>query len=216
MLLPRQQVLLVEGTDDLHVVSHLCEHHNLPEEFRIEDGGGIPRLFESLDIRLSRGSDLQRVGLILDADENVINRWRTVRNILIKAGYNSVPETPDPNGTIIEQEGWPVVGVWLMPDNTVPGTLEDFIGSLVPSDDVLREYAVTCVDQLPERRFLDAHKSKAVVHTWLAWQEKPWLPMGTAIKARYLQAEAPAVQQLIAWLRRLFPPNLEESQPTPP
>ncbi|MGH9822270.1 MAG: DUF3226 domain-containing protein [Blastocatellia bacterium] len=45
---------------------------------------------------------------------------------------------------------------------------------------------------------------KAHIHTWLAWQEKPGLPLGLAITFRYLNPDAPSAQQLVAWVRRLF------------
>jgi hypothetical protein len=35
-------------------------------------------------------------------------------------------------------------------------------------------------------------------------QEEPEKPMGQAITARYLDADAPHVQELIAWIRKLF------------
>lgn len=53
-------------------------------------------------------------------------------------------------------------------------------------------------------RFPPAHKIKARLHTWLAWQEEPGKPMGLSITARYLDADALHAQQLIKWLRQLF------------
>lgn len=66
-----------------------------------------------------------------------------------------VPPDPDPGGTIIEQADQPVVGIWLMPDNQLPGMLEDFIAFLVSEDDVLWGQAEHCLRQIPEqeRRF---------------------------------------------------------------
>lgn len=49
-----------------------------------------------------------------------------------------------------------------------------------------------------------AHQPKAHIHTWLAWQEEPGTPMGLAITKRYLNADAPYVQQLMDWISRLF------------
>jgi len=55
-----------------------------------------------------------------------------------------------------------------------------------------------------ERRFSDLAKPKAVIHTWLAWQEEPGKPLGTAITAKYLDAGVPEVNDFINWLRQLF------------
>jgi hypothetical protein len=62
------------------------------------------------------------------------------------------------------------------------------------------------VDEIPveERRFAAVHSVKALIHTWLAWQDDPGTPLGQAITKRYFDADAPHVDQLLAWLTRLF------------
>ncbi len=45
------------------------------------------------------------------------------------------------------------------------------------------------------------------MRTWLAWQEEPGKPFGTAITARYLDADAPPAKALVDWMRRLFIPD---------
>ncbi|MCI0697091.1 hypothetical protein L0337_34435 [candidate division KSB1 bacterium] len=93
-----------------------------------------------------------------------------------------------------------------MPENTVPGMLENFVQFLVPVGDVLWTLADDCLQRIPkpEQRFSDAHRIKAHIHTWLAWQEDPGTPMGLAITKRYFKGDAPEVQKLIAWVQRLF------------
>jgi hypothetical protein len=93
-----------------------------------------------------------------------------------------------------------------MPDNTVPGMLEDFISLLIPVGDLLWPMAQDIVQQVivKERRFPQTQDMKAKMHTWLAWQEEPGKPMGQAITKRYLNAAAPHAQQLIKWIRLLF------------
>ena len=115
-------------------------------------------------------------------------------------------------GTIVEQMDLPGVGIWLMPDNTVPGTLEHFIAFLVDRNDPLWERAKDCVEQIPEasRRFPVIHLLKAHIHTWLAWQKEPGVPFGLAITMKYLDAEEAHAQQFIAWLHRLFPSHAKE------
>lgn len=101
----------------------------------------------------------------------------------------------------------PIVGIWLMPENTLPGMLEDFLHFLVPAGDnlwTLAEEVIEAVER-QEQRFRPTYRSKAKMHTWLAWQEEPGKPLGQAITARYLKADAPHAQKLIAWMRNLFP-----------
>ena len=162
----------------------------------------------TLPIELKR-SDLGHLGIVVDADTDLSARWKSLRNTLLNAGKVSVPKNPDCNGTIVvlqRPDRTVKVGIWLMPDNQLPGMLENFIEFLVPSGDALWTKAVACVEQLSEgeRRFRPNHEIKAQVHTWLAWQEDPGTPLGQAVTKRYLDANAPHAHQLIDWIRRLF------------
>jgi hypothetical protein len=195
-------ILLVEGNDDEHVLYHLLKHHRVPDLFKIKNKGGDTELLNSLEVELL-ASDLERLGIVLDADTDLAARWQTLRSTLSSSGYD-VPGTPDPDGTIIQQPGLPKIGIWIMPDNTLPGMLENYVAFLVPPGDQLWSYAEDCVERIPEQRFPAAHRPKAHIHTWLAWQEEPGTPMGLAITKRYLDAEAPHAHQLMDWIRKLF------------
>lgn len=197
-------ILMVEGKNDHAVIACLLEHYHAAESFAIKPMEGIDRLLEALPVQIE-GSELERLGVIVDADDDLDARWSSLRNVLVKAGY-TVPVQPDPEGLVVSVWRQPTVGVWLMPDNTVPGMLEHFVSFLVPSNDPLWPRAGECVDRIPadERRFSSQHEIKARVHTWLAWQEDPGTPMGQAITKCYLDGEAPHAQRLLAWLRRLF------------
>jgi hypothetical protein len=72
---------------------------------------------------------------------------------------------------VIDHEDMPRVGIWIMPDHTLPGMLEDCLSLLVPAGDLLFERARRCLDEIPaeERCFIEAQFTKARVHTWLAW-----------------------------------------------
>lgn len=93
-----------------------------------------------------------------------------------------------------------------MPDNTIPGMLEHFVGFLVPSNDKLWKVAEDILEDVItlDPRFPKQHKMKAQIHTWLAWQEEPGKPLGQSITKRYFDPSAPHAQQFINWLRELF------------
>jgi hypothetical protein len=76
----------------------------------------------------------------------------------------------------------------------------------VPDGDALWTRAGDAIDSIPEheRRFPPVRRSKALIHTWLAWQEEPGSPMGQAIGKRDLDGSAPAAQRFVEWLRRLM------------
>ena len=202
---PKTDVLLVEGPDDYHFLIHFLNHHGLYGQIRCQDTEGIDTLLPVLPTWL-KPSNLERLGIIVDADTDLPNRWKALRNILINADYDNVPEMPQANGTIITHNVRPTVGLWLMPNNTLPGMLEDFVSMLVPEGDKLWSNAVLSVEQIPveDRLFAPQHVIKAKIHTWLAWQEEPGTPLGQAITKRYLSADAPQAVHLVNWLRKLY------------
>ena len=96
-----------------------------------------------------------------------------------------------------------------MPDNESKGILEDFLRFLVPTDSQLFEHVKSSVASIPEaeRRFSQLAEPKAVIHTWLAWQQEPGKPLGTAITAKFLDPNVEQVDVLVAWLKLLFFPE---------
>ncbi|HYG36132.1 MAG TPA: DUF3226 domain-containing protein, partial [Clostridia bacterium] len=100
----------------------------------------------------------------------------------------------------------PRVGLWLMPNNQTNGILEDFLRFLVPTPNPLLEHAQQSIDTIPNghRSFTTNDEPKALIHTWLAWQQEPGRPFGTAITARYLDAGVPQATDFVNWLRQLF------------
>ncbi|HLQ28076.1 MAG TPA: DUF3226 domain-containing protein [Ktedonobacteraceae bacterium] len=197
--------VLVEGPDDAQVFYHLLRYYGLDTHITIQQKAGIDTLLEALEVELKRRAET-RLGIVVDADTDIANRWQSLRDRLIEAGYSAVPLRPAPGGTILKQEGRPMVGLWLMPDNTISGRLEDFMSLLIPAGDILWPMAQDSVQQviIKDRRFPQTQAMKANMHTWLAWQEEPGKPMGQAITKRYLDAAAPHAQQLVEWIRRLF------------
>lgn len=213
--------LVVEGSHDMHVVAHLLRRHGIEIEQQlikefIQEHGGIDALLVALPQHL-KDPDVSRLGVVLDADADSGIRWSLVANALRQSGTVSIPAHPDPAGTIVEislDDRRITAGVWLMPDNTLPGAIEDFVRLLVPSDDSLWPRAEGCVDQIPaaDRRFAPQYLMKAYLHTWLAWQDEPGCPMGRAVSRSYMDANAPGAQQFVEWLRRLFDLRVEASQ----
>jgi hypothetical protein len=178
--------------------------HSLNNNFVVKDTDGIDQLFVTLPVEI-RASDRERLGVIVDADVPLSGRWESIRAILTKNGYE-VPKAPDPAGTIVAAAGRPVIGVWLMPDNRTDGMIEDFVALLVPVGDLMFPRAKTVVGAIPpeDRRFAAVHLSKAVIHTWLAWQREPGVRMGAAITRMYLQSDCPMADLFVSWLDRLL------------
>ena len=105
-----------------------------------------------------------------------------------------------------------------MPDNQLPGKLEDFVARLVRSDDGLLPLAAEATKNIPQniRRFSEADLPKAIIHTWLAWQKDPGVRMGTALGNKYLDPQSPIAQTFVEWVRRLIKPETAPQTPASP
>ena len=206
-----KKILLVEGTDDEHVIKHICGNRGIPHLDDVKPHGSVSMLLDSFPVRLKASEEGDIVGVVIDADTDLAARWQSLRDRLIRVGYTGVPDEPTAGGTIIDPPVGvllPRVGIWIMPDNQTKGILEDFIRFLVPAGSRLFDHVATSVATIPagERRFSQLAEPKALIHTWLAWQEEPGKPMGTAITARYLDHGVAQVDILVSWLKRLFFP----------
>jgi hypothetical protein len=207
---PFKRILLVEGIDDEHVFKHLCGNRNVPHLDAVIACGGVEHLLESLPVRLKASGGGDIFALVLDADTDVASRWQALRDRLMHAGYEAVPDRPVEDGTILDPPAdrlLPRLGIWIMPDNRSDGILEDFLRFLVPTKGAkLLGHVQSSIAAIPtdERHFSPLAEPKAIIHTWLAWQEEPGKPLGTAITARYLDPEVPEVDTLVHWLNRLY------------
>ena len=204
------KILLVEGPTDEHVLKHICGSHNIPHLDEVKPHGSVDRLLESIPVQLRASSDEgDVVGVVIDADDNLPRRWRSIQEMLVQTGYDRVPNQPEPDGTVLDpppQALLPRVGIWMMPDNRMKGILETFLTSMIPKPNALFDHVEACVAAIPdsERRFKPAKEPKAIIHTWLAWQEEPGMPPGLAITANYLDASVAEVDSLVSWLNRLY------------
>ena len=177
---------------------------NYRETFSVEvpletEGQGIETLLASLTDKL-KDENLCTLGIVVDADENVAARWQAVTNRLRKIGYDKIPAIPVTEGWVDQQSELPKVGVWLMPNNQIPGMLEDFVACLIPEGDILKEKAEAILREIEEENlngYSLVHRPKALIHTWLAWQESPGMPMGQAITARVLSYNSSIAEILL-------------------
>ncbi len=158
-----------------------------------------------------------RLGIVVDADHHQATdpddgfrrRWGQLKETLKNLGYTDVPDEPDRTGTIVgaNQVDRPWVGVWMMPDNRSPGKLEDFARRLVKSvDEELWDHAGRATSESASKgaKFEPKDEVKAYVHTFLAWQEVPGVPMGLAITKQFLDADSSEARNFVAWLCRLY------------
>ena len=211
-----KKILLVEGTDDEHVLKHICGNRDIPDLDEVKPHDGVIELLESLGVRPKLSEEGDVIGVVIDADTDISARWESIRYRITSVGYQNVPDQPEPDGTILDPPArtlLPRLGVWIMPNNQTSGILEDFLRFLVPQPNILFDHAKASVAAIPEgeRRFKQLAEPKAVIHTWLAWQKEPGSPFGKAITAHFLDPNVPEVDVLAAWLKRLFFPSSQSS-----
>lgn len=212
--------LRVEGGDDLHAIRHLLIRNGIDYDLQqwppwypsIEEvKDGKTGVLDNVE-RLVRASSNGRIGFVLDADDSVENTWRAMSTHLRAVGVEVEERIPRGGFVGVSEEYRATVGAWLMPDNRQEGqqgegTLERFLETLVQEADPLLPYAreaTTEAKAVHGAGYPDGDVRKAMLHAWLAWQEEPGLPYGTAIRARYFRHDSPAAERFVGWFRRVF------------
>lgn len=199
-------VLLVEGLDDCHVAMSLCQAHSVPETFGIYECGSDDKVLKRLNALISQPDAPKIIGVVLDADYEPGRRWESIKSKLSHYPY-SFPEKLDTNGTIlITNSSLPKLGIWLMPNNQVSGMLEDFCLEMIDHEvyEFVKESVIHAQNQKGICTFKPTHLSKAIVHTYLAWQDEPGFPLGHAITRQSLRPHSPTAITFVTWLIALF------------
>jgi hypothetical protein len=175
-------LLLVEGNEDLKTIPYLMEANgiNWPSPSTapvwIEQYEGYSNLLRPDVIQSEiRTRGLRALGIMVDADENAVDRWQEVRQACLPV-IPDFPENLPESGLVYEtvdaDEKVIKFGVWMMPNNVSPGMLETFLGMMIPaSSKPIWEYAQEATAEAKNRGalFSPAHLDKANIYTWLAW-----------------------------------------------
>lgn len=200
-----QKMVLTEGTSDCHVIAALCKKHKLPDGFTIYDCGSDDQVIKFLNASIAGATPPEILGVVIDADNpSLQGKWNKLKKVLEGHGYN-VPDAPANGGTILEKEGCTKVGVWLMPDNTVDGMLEHFCAKMASPESI--DYAKNCALKAREDgigNFIDNHIPKAIIHTFLSWQNSPGMPLGAAITAKTFNHNIEIANSFVLFLKTLF------------
>ena len=205
MDVPDPNLLIVEGSDEKHVIEKLLNRHGLEIGFKVDPKDGFAELRKSIYNEVN-APGRRALGIVADANDEPDQRWRSIHDKLKEASCD-VPARPSEGGTVFSGPRDIRVGVWLMPDNNQPGELENFVADLIPENDPVWPMAQRFIDDIPPdlRLFRPQKLKRAHVHAWLSTREKP-RPMGLAIKAGDLRHEAPIAARFVQWIRNLFGP----------
>jgi hypothetical protein len=205
--------LMVEGRQDRFVIPELIEANGVnwgnrqkPVVF-IQEYDGYLKLVDPLEISTAlKGSGLEALGIMVDADEHPDQRWQSLRNACLK----SIPDLPNglpETGLIHNMQDGKRFGIWMMPDNRLRGMLETFLAYMVPgANDALWTYSQTVVEEAHCKNapFSEFHRDKAQIYTWLAWQDPPGRQLHQAVMERILDPNHPRAQVFISWFKQLY------------
>ena len=209
--------LHVEGSDDKWTIIHVLKRHGIDFDKRLDkQWRWLPELMiEKSENQLRENVPLilktnahATVGFIIDADISATQRWESLKNFFRDAGVDT-PDALPADGFV----GWSKmyqkqVGCWIMPDNLSTGAIEAFLRQLIRQEDGLIRYAQSATRTAfrKDSRFRPVDRAKAELHCWLAWQESPGLPYGTAVKAEYFKTHQELAARFVVWFRRLYEP----------
>jgi hypothetical protein len=198
--------LLVEGKDDCHVALAIYNRYCPPKQLDIRDCKGRDKVLDKLEALFADSNAPRAIGILVDAEDNPEAFWASAREKLKEYEYDVPLPRPREAAFFSTPRPLPPVTVWIMPDNHRPGALEDLVREMMPREAC--QYVEKTVAQAQQdgvTTFKDPHWSKAIVHTYLAWQDEPGKPMGISITNANLQPEqCPAAQLLAKWLDTLF------------
>jgi hypothetical protein len=219
------KILLVEGESDRNFFQRLlkslgyCDGYEIkcavPEDHAQKKNTKQGVLNAIRDTYLTQLSDgqLSEFAVILDADSTEYQQGfdSTVAAFqkILDQQKNEIGEyqqdsNSNSSGLIFKnKDGLPNIGLWVMPNNCDDGMLEDWMRkNIVASENDLMQYVLSCVEDLPVRKFKSIHETKAVVATWLAWQEKPNLTSRNAVNL--MDEDAFLMQDFKKWLSDVF------------
>ena len=202
--------LLVEGDTDKRVIPYLMEANGVVwgagdrPVVHIESYGGVDQMLKpgAIEGELS-ATDLEALGVVVDANGDARRQWARVRH-LCQAQLPSLPSSLPAAGLQVTHTSGPRFGVWIMPDNRSQGMLEDLLVQLVPSEsESLFDLAGRCVEEAADcgALFKPAQRTKAKVHTWLAWQDEPGRSLHQAVDHRVLDPTKEESKPFVRWFR---------------
>lgn len=212
------RILLVEGEADRAFFELICRGIGLGNTVTVappKDLAGTHNsregVFNHLPLLLQQLNDgtVTRLAVVVDADSPPNGGFAPTRDrvtqIVAPFGYG-LPLNNSGGLLYAHSDGLADFGLWVMPNNSSVGMLEDWIKQCVgANENALLSHAEGVVAALPDPpKFKPLHLSKAEVATWLAWQKRPGNGLYSAVTDDLIDPQSPAYVELTDWLRHVF------------
>ncbi len=199
----KKSVLLLEGSDDCHIIDKFCkDNDDIKTNFGFYNCGGDSKVLSKLNALLKSEVPLEVIGIILDADKDVDARYQQIKKKV--ENFYKLPLSM-PNNGLVHTEKKPRLGIWIMPNNQDNGALEEFYLELATDidknfiDDIIKQ-----ADSKGLTSFKTQHRNKAIMRTYFAWQDKPGMPLYSAINKIALNNNEYVAKAFKVWLIKLF------------
>ncbi len=216
----KSKLLLGEGKDEVAFFEGLLKFLGI-EDVQVMEYGGKYRIVSGLSaiVKLSGFDSLQALGITRDADyfgnlgDMLVPKDRSIGEA--QAAFDSVcsalrvsaSHLPLP-ARLMQKAGAaskPTVSIYVLPDCSQPGMLEDLCLRSVqetPVNQCVDDY-FTCVTQKTGHSHPNNKLSKARVRAWLATQIEPDLRLGEAVGRDYWDFTHPTFDSLKQFLQTL-------------
>jgi hypothetical protein len=199
----KKSVLLLEGSDDCNIIDKFCKDNAITVNFGFCHCGGGDCVLSKLDGLLRMSEVPEVIGIVLDADNNIDGRYQKIKDKI--ENFYKLPQSMPKGGLVHTEKKRPKLGIWIMPNNQDNGALEEFYLKLAP--DIDTNFISDIIKQAGSKdltSFKAQHKNKAIMHTYFAWQDKPGMPLHTAIDKIALNINEDIAKTFKDWLIKLF------------
>ncbi|MBF0551793.1 MAG: hypothetical protein HQK60_14820 [Deltaproteobacteria bacterium] len=205
--LKQQNLLLVEGQDEVNFFGALLKHLNI-ESVQIVGVGGKDNFKPELQalLNISGFNDVKSYAIIRDADRSKANTLKSIKGLLKK---HKQPVPPDHAETATANNL--KVGIFIMPGNAAEGMLEDLCLQAVKNHTVLKcaDDYLACLEtnletlangqeKEPGKQYFPKNRAKARMHSFLAGMHEYIPSVGEAAykKEGYFDLTADAFKEL--------------------
>ncbi len=198
-----KSVLLLEGSDDCNIISKFCEDNAIRADFGFCNCGSDNQVLHKLNALLKKSDPPEVIGVILDADQNIDERYQEIKAKV--ADFYNLPKNMPKDGLVHLEKGLPKLGIWIMPNNQDNGALEEFYLEL--ATDIDTAFINNTIQEAEKKEltsFKSQHRKKAIMHTYFAWQDTPGMPLHAAINKIVLDNNAEIAHVFKGWLISLF------------
>lgn len=194
------RLLLVEGMDEVNLTTEMLRSWDIGG-VQVMDVGGKDKFKSEIDALMSfsrsRGLQLSAIGVLRDADDSSESALQSVTDALRNLNL------PAPGSHGAFEQGTPSLGVFILPDGTSPGAVEDLCWEAVQGTSA-GKCSTAYLECLEESGALASkNPAKTLVHSYLAAQEDPSSRVGEGALKGYWSFDHPAFDPLRNFVSRL-------------